>query len=49
LRTALVYQMRVYVCDAQGELRLGMPATVHVDVTAPLSGQPGCKPPDAHG
>ncbi len=29
LRTQLVYQLRVYVCDARGELRLGMPATVH--------------------
>jgi HlyD family secretion protein len=32
LRTALVYQVRVYVCDARNELRLGMPATVHVDL-----------------
>jgi HlyD family secretion protein len=48
LRTALVYQLRVYVCDARGELRLGMPATVHID----LSGQgatmnPGCGPSHA--
>ena len=35
LRTALVYQMRVYVCDAHGELRLGMPATVHIDLSQP--------------
>ncbi len=32
LRTRLVYQMRVYACDSQGELRLGMPATVSVDL-----------------
>ena len=48
LRTALVYQLRVYVCDARGELRLGMPATVHID----LSGKgttmtPGCGPSHA--
>ena len=35
LRTALVYQLRVYVCDAHGELRLGMPATVRIDLTQP--------------
>ena len=33
LRTALVYQLRVYVCDAHGELPLGMPATVHIDLS----------------
>jgi membrane fusion protein YbhG len=45
LRTALVYQMRVYVCDARGELRLGMPATVHVD----LARAPGAAPPPGCG
>lgn len=30
LRTRLVYQARVFVCDPQGELRLGMPATVTI-------------------
>lgn len=30
LRTRLVYQMRVFVCNPQFELRLGMPATVTV-------------------
>jgi HlyD family secretion protein len=34
LRTRLVYQVRVFVCDPLGELRLGMPATVTI-----LSGQ----------
>jgi HlyD family secretion protein len=48
LRTALVYQMRVFVCDAQGELRLGMPATVHVDLSQPLrKAPPGCGASDA--
>ncbi len=28
LRTRLVYQVRVFACNPQGELRLGMPATV---------------------
>jgi HlyD family secretion protein len=30
LRSRLVYQIRVYVCDPQNELRLGMPATVSI-------------------
>ncbi|TCJ12940.1 biotin/lipoyl-binding protein [Parasulfuritortus cantonensis] len=30
LRTSLVYQARVFVCDAAGELRQGMPATVTI-------------------
>ncbi|MFW5722363.1 MAG: hypothetical protein ACOCWT_03600, partial [Desulfohalobiaceae bacterium] len=30
IRTQLVYQVRVYVQNPQGELRLGMPATVSV-------------------
>lgn len=48
LRTALVYQARVYVCDARGELRLGMPATVHIDLTqTPSKAPPGCVPVDA--
>ena len=48
LRTALVYRVRVYVCDARGELRLGMPATVHLDLTR-KGGTPrrGCGPNDA--
>ena len=32
LRTRLVYQVRVFACNPQGELRLGMPATVQVDL-----------------
>ncbi len=30
LRTRLVYQVRIFVCDPQGELRLGMPSTVTI-------------------
>ncbi|MGD8933841.1 MAG: hemolysin D, partial [Gammaproteobacteria bacterium] len=30
LRTRLVYQMRVYACNPENELRLGMPATVTI-------------------
>ena len=45
LRTALVYQLRVYVCDGQDQLRLGMPATVHIDPDQPSPpAQPGCGP-----
>ena len=48
LRAALVYQLRVYVCDPRGELRLGMPATVHVDLNLPRARAktPGCGPSD---
>ena len=48
LRTALVYQLRVYVCDARGELRLGMPADVRIDLTQPAEAPPpGCGASDA--
>jgi HlyD family secretion protein len=48
LRTALVYQARVYVCDGRDELRLGMPATVQIDLSAkPIAASPGCGPADA--
>lgn len=33
LRTRLVYQVRIYVCNPQNKLRLGMPATVEVDTS----------------
>ena len=32
LRTALVYEVRVYVDDDANVLRLGMPATVKIDL-----------------
>ncbi len=35
LRTRLVYQARVYVCNTDLELRLGMPATVKIDFDTP--------------
>ncbi|WP_081479235.1 efflux RND transporter periplasmic adaptor subunit [Acidiphilium multivorum] len=44
LRTALVYRIRVYVCDPRGQLRLGMPATVRIDKAAPATGATGCLP-----
>lgn len=33
LRTALVYQLRVYVCNSLNQLRLGMPATAEIDLS----------------
>ena len=38
LRTRLVYQVRVYACNPQNELRLGMPATVTVALDQPIPG-----------
>ncbi|MCB1788129.1 MAG: efflux RND transporter periplasmic adaptor subunit [Chromatiaceae bacterium] len=45
LRTRLVYQARVFVCDPQGELRLGMPATVSVPLeqARPSDDAPPCR------
>ncbi|OIO67923.1 MAG: hemolysin D [Zetaproteobacteria bacterium CG12_big_fil_rev_8_21_14_0_65_55_1124] len=44
MRTQLVYQVRIYVCNPQGELRLGMPASVHISLkqaqTAPGGNDP---------
>ena len=40
LRTSLVYEVRVFVKDPQDELRLGMPATVHLPLHTP--GSRGC-------
>jgi len=34
LRSSLVYEIRVFVTDPNDDLRLGMPATVHVSLTA---------------
>ena len=44
LRSSLVYEIRVFVRDAGDELRLGMPATVHL----PLRGDDGA-PRAKHG
>lgn len=35
VRSSLVYQVRVFVCNPQNELRLGMPATVSVSLDQP--------------
>lgn len=40
LRTKLVYEVRVFVSDPSDELRLGMPATVHVSLNATPSTAP---------
>jgi HlyD family secretion protein len=42
LRSKLVYQVRVFVCDPQNELRLGMPATVTINLDS--STTPGASP-----
>jgi HlyD family secretion protein len=34
LRTSLVYEVRVFVQDPNDDLRLGMPATVHIPTAA---------------
>lgn len=49
LRTRLVYQVWVYACNPSRELRLGMPATVVIDLNArPGEGvQPDCALPGA--
>ena len=57
LRTQLVYQVRVYACDSHGELRLGMPATVAIDLSHRLKAVtaadhvdgPSCGGADASG
>ena len=38
LRTRLVYQMRVYACNPEYELRLGMPATVTIPINQAATG-----------
>ncbi len=43
LRTRLVYQMRVFACNSDEQLRLGMPATVEIDLNAPVQTAPDCK------
>jgi len=44
IRSSLVYQTRVFVCEGQSELRLGMPATVTIplDQTPPAQGVAPC-------
>lgn len=47
LRTHLVYQVGVYVCNPEGELRLGMPVTVQIPIgsQATVSELPCCLEP----
>ena len=46
LRTKLVYEVRVFVKDPSDDLRLGMPATVHVALNAPaVTTQPASTEP----
>ena len=35
VRSSLVYQVRIFVCNPQGELRMGMPATVMIHLGEP--------------
>ena len=42
LRTRLVYQMRIFACNTNEELRLGMPATVQIDLQAVAGNIPDC-------
>ena len=52
LRTRLVYQVRVYVCNSLNQLRLGMPATVSIDLSPRAAADvtaPGCGAQDAPG
>jgi len=35
VRSSLVYQVRIFVCNPQGELRMGMPATVVIHLGEP--------------
>jgi len=46
LRTRLVYSVRIYACNPQGELRLGMPVTVTIDLaqTLPTTTTNHCEP-----
>ncbi len=37
VRSNLVYQVRIFVCNPQNELRLGMPATVNIPLNEPLA------------
>ncbi|HTT40108.1 MAG TPA: efflux RND transporter periplasmic adaptor subunit [Burkholderiales bacterium] len=44
VRTALVYQVRVFICPPHDELRLGMPATVLVALRPVQSAEPSAFP-----
>lgn len=38
VRSSLVYQVRIFVCNSRDELRLGMPATVTIPLSQPAAG-----------
>lgn len=44
VRTKLVYEVRVFVRNPQGELRLGMPAVVTISLSQPAPAGPGGTP-----
>jgi HlyD family secretion protein len=46
VRSNLVYQVRIFVCNPQNELRLGMPATVTIALDQPTGAaeMPPCQP-----
>ncbi len=46
VRSSLVYQVRIFACNARNELRLGMPATVTIALAQPpAAGSPPCQGP----
>lgn len=47
VRSELVYQVRVYICNAAGDLRLGMPVTVNIrtDAAPVKRGETPCQRP----
>lgn len=44
VRSNLVYQLRIFVCNPQNELRLGMPATVNIALDQAKSEAAPCQP-----
>jgi HlyD family secretion protein len=50
VRSSLVYQVRIFVCNPQDELRLGMPATVTIPLDQPAMADTNhCPKPDKQG
>ena len=48
VRSNLVYQVRVFVCNPQNELRLGMPATVSIALDQPQPTAANVSPCESH-
>lgn len=48
VRSNLVYQVRVFVCNPQNELRLGMPATVSIALDQPQPTETKVSPCESH-